>query len=111
MSDLSIPGAGPYTPIPNIQRCSIIHFEDANIALVTEANIAFCVHRGVLRRLSSVFADMLEVCEVPRNGSQAFNQVETFETLPVIKISDSPNAVRDFFRIVYDQKSVPSSVI
>lgn len=107
---------GRTTPTLRIQRCAIINLEDANIAMVSEDNIAFCVHRSVIRRLSVVFANMLEVCannasgtsqlQVQSSSSSNNDGVETFESLPVVRISDPSNVALDFFRLVYDQKSV-----
>ncbi|GJJ14150.1 hypothetical protein Clacol_008410 [Clathrus columnatus] len=99
------------TPIPKIQRCLSIYLEDANIALVTGDNVAFCVHRSVIRRLSVVISNMLEVCNVSKNdGGQNLDEIETFENLPVVRISDSSHVVFDFFQMVYDQKPILSAV-
>ena len=65
--------------------------EDGNMVLVC-GNTAFRVYRGLLASQSTVFADML-ASSSPAAG-------ETYEGCPVVRLSDAPEDMRHFLRIL-----------
>ncbi|PIL36473.1 hypothetical protein GSI_00162 [Ganoderma sinense ZZ0214-1] len=65
--------------------------EDGNIVLVS-SNIAFRIYRGLLAAQSSIFADMFTAA-----SSRAD---ESYEGCPVIHLSESPEDLRRFLRVL-----------
>lgn len=74
--------------------------KDANIALVTSDNWAFCVHQSVLQRLSVVYQNLFEDSSPPKSPKER----PRFNGLDVVKVSESHDVMRTFFSIIYDQK-------
>lgn len=85
--------------LPVTIRSEEFYFEDANLVLVSEEGTAFGVHRGVLRRLSSVFANMLE-------DAQTTPESEAFNGLPFVRLSDPTADLKMLFQVIYDQMCV-----
>lgn len=80
-----------------IHRSEDFFFEDANLVLISNEDVAFGVHRGVMRRISTVFHDMFEVqLQVPKS--------EMYDGLPFVRLHDSTADVRTFLQVIYDQK-------
>lgn len=74
---------------------------DANIALITSDGWVFCVHKGVLGRISVVFRNMFEDCRLPKPEPE---QQAKFNNLDMIHISEPRVILKLFLAIVYDQK-------
>ena len=65
--------------------------EDGNIVLIS-CNIAFRIHRGLLAAQSSIFADMFTAASSSAD--------ESYEGCPVIHLSESPEDLRHFLRVL-----------
>ncbi|KAI0742401.1 hypothetical protein C8Q80DRAFT_1107964, partial [Daedaleopsis nitida] len=66
-------------------------FDDGNIVLVAR-DVGFRIYRGLLASQSPVFADMF--------ASSSLTNIELQDGCPTIHLSDSPEDLRDFLRVL-----------
>ncbi|KAJ6588153.1 hypothetical protein B0H19DRAFT_978031 [Mycena capillaripes] len=81
------------TPLAEPRRVEELWFEDGNLVIQAGTSL-FRVYRGVLRRASSVFDDMLSFPQPPDS--------ELFEGCPVVRLTDSEAEVEVFLKALFD---------
>lgn len=67
-------------------------FDDGNIVLVAE-NVAFKVHRSLLRRHSQVFSDLFQLSQP--------SQEDEMDGVPVCTLHDSHHELADILDVIY----------
>ena len=72
--------------------------EDGNLILLAGAT-AFRVYRGILVKKSTVFADMF--------ATGSLDTTETFDGCPVVRLSDHPKDLQDFFQYLIPCSDIP----
>ena len=82
---------GAPTSVNGLKHDEEFWLEDGNIVLVSR-NVAFRIYRGLLAAQSSIFADMF--------AAASSRADETYEGCPVIQLSESPQDLRRFLRVL-----------
>ncbi|GJE93164.1 hypothetical protein PsYK624_093230 [Phanerochaete sordida] len=75
----------------DFQRCSDLWFDDGNIVLQAEQTL-FQVYKGVLRRESPVFADMLSLSGQPE---------EHYGKVPLVRMHDTAEEIKLFLSVIF----------
>jgi len=95
--------AAPAGPVQVDKHCASLWFDDGNIVLSAPSEVTanltvhFCVHAGVLRRHSQVFADMLAIPAGHRNSS---SEGENYGGLPRVRMTDSSEDLEAFLKVL-----------
>lgn len=93
-----VPAAEQYA-LPSIHQSEDFFLEDASLVLISEDNVAFAIHRSILRRHSGVLHEKFEIrAKVPES--------EMYKGLPFVQLDESAEVVKTFLQIVYDQKPI-----
>lgn len=83
-----------------------LYLDDGNIVLsaldTDDGVVYFRVHRSVLSRQSPVFKDMFNI---PTGDS-----VEKYDGVPLVRLHDGADDVKDFLRALYDPECVQRSI-
>ncbi|TBU53880.1 hypothetical protein BD310DRAFT_961760 [Dichomitus squalens] len=89
----------PMTAFDKVQaaaRDSEYWFDDGNLILLSQG-FAFCIYKGLLAEHSSVFRSMFQVATPATE--------ELVDGCPVVTLYDSPNDLRELFRLIYPLNS------
>lgn len=84
------------TPHTTITRHDDLWFEDGTVVLVA-GHCGFRVHKSILSRKSEIMKDLFTLAQ-PLDG-------ETFETCPVVRLTDEPELVAAFLDLLYNRPS------
>lgn len=76
----------------SFERHSNFWFDDGNLILVAKGNIAFRIYRGFLTAQPTFFADKITSASSDPN--------RLFDECPVVEVSDTPEELAHFLRIV-----------
>ena len=82
---------GPPPSLNDLKHDEEFWLEDGNIILISRST-AFRIYRGLLAEQSSVFADMFT--------ASSSKPDESYEGCPVIHLSESPEDLRHFLRVL-----------
>ena len=82
---------GPPPSLNDLKHDEEFWLEDGNIILISSST-AFRIYRGLLAARSSVFADMFT--------ASSSKPDESYEGCPVIHLSESPEDLRHFLRVL-----------
>ncbi len=82
---------GPPASASNPEHDEEFWLEDGNIILISR-NTAFRIYRGLLAAQSTIFADMFTAASSKAD--------ESYEGCPVIHLSESPEDLRHFLRVL-----------
>lgn len=93
----NVTGPSPQPQQPFV-RDETYWFEDGNIVLLVR-NAGFKVYKGLLAEHSAVFRGMFVVAQ----GEQA--AAEQLDGCPVVPLDDSPDDIRQLFRLIYPMNS------
>lgn len=75
-----------------LKRHGDFWFDDGNLILVAQQNIAFRIYRGLLTAQSTFFAD--------KAATASMNPAKTFDGCPVVEVSDTPEELAHFLHII-----------
>lgn len=78
-------------------------FEDGNIILVTP-HVSFKVYRGLLAEHSAVFHSMFDIAQGAQSAAEQVNGC------PVVALDDSPDDLRELFRLIFPLNASPKYV-
>lgn len=75
-------------------------FEDGNIILITP-HVSFKVYRGLLAEHSAVFHSMFDIAQGAQSAAEQVNGC------PVVALDDSPDDLRELFRLIFPLNTSP----
>ncbi|TFK84273.1 hypothetical protein K466DRAFT_230521 [Polyporus arcularius HHB13444] len=88
------------------ERDTELWFFDGNVVLITQGNVAFRVHKGVLALHADFFAGMFQDSLLVPHGP---NVEETIEGCPIIHLGDSAYDIRQFLLVMYRKSYLKAS--
>ena len=91
------PGTG-FEKVAAATRDSDYWFEDGNLILVSQG-VAFRIYRGLLAEHSVMFRSMFDIAQ----GLPATEDI--VDGCPVVPLDDSPNDLRELFRLIFPLRS------
>ncbi|RDX42598.1 hypothetical protein OH76DRAFT_1560862 [Lentinus brumalis] len=84
-----------------LERDTELWFFDGNVVLITQGNVAFRVHKGVLALHAEFFAGMFQDSLLVPHGP---NGEETIEGCPIIPLDDPAYDIRQFLLVMYRKR-------